>query len=317
MIAGVSWAWWAGFHAVVAALLLADFFLPAGSRDSRSDAQDQNREPRRSPMVAWLATAGFVLAAAGFACWIGFAQGRQAALEFAAGYTIEASLSVDNLFVFLLLFRAFDVGPADERKALHWGVWGAFVLRAAFIEAGIALLRRFSWVTWVFGALLLYAGWRTMRGGRSWISGLRRPKSSAAPLWMVILVVEVTDLLFATDSIPALLSVTHNPFVAYTSNVAAILGLRSFYFALAAVLPRLRYLHYGLAAILAFTALKMLAARWITVPVTISLIVIAAILAVCAIASVREPVSESASCESATGLSLAFPSRGNGFASCA
>ncbi len=288
MIAGVSWGWWAVFHAVVGALLLADSFL-AGPR----------RQPRRGATIAWLATAGFVLAAAGFACWIVAAQGRQAALEFVAGYTIEASLSVDNLFVFLVLFRAFQIDAVRERRVLLWGVWGAFVLRAAFIAAGIALLRHFSWVTWIFGALLLYAAWRTLRGGRSWMSGFRRPKSGHAPLWLVILAVEITDILFATDSIPAVLSVTHNPFVAYTSNVVAILGLRSLYFGLSAILDRFRYLHYGLAAILALAALKMLATRWIDVPVTVSLMVIGAILAVCAVASAaNRRLSESASQQS-------------------
>jgi tellurite resistance protein TerC len=273
MIAGASWEWWLGFHAVVAALLLADSLLLGG------------RGERGRGAAAWLATAGFVLAAAGFACWIAVAQGRQAALEFAAGYTVEAALSVDNLFVFLLLFRGFGIGAARERQVLHWGIWGALVLRAGFIAAGIVLLRHFTWVTWAFGLLLLYAAWRTMRGGRSWVSGIRLTKAGEPRLWLMILVVEVTDLLFATDSIPAVLSITHNPFVAYTSNVAAILGLRSLYFSLAAMLGRLRYLHYGLAAILAFAALKMLAARWIDVPVTVSLLVIAAILAGCALAS--------------------------------
>ena len=156
------------------------------------------------------------------------------------------------------------------------------------MRAGITLLQRFEWVTWIFGLFLLYAAWRLVRGGSpraaipEWIVRLQPAKGSLLP---VILAVEVTDLLFATDSIPAVLSVTHNPFVAYTSNVAAILGLRSLYFALAAMLDRFRYLHYGLGAILAFAALKMLAARWIEVPVTLSLAVIGAILAVCAVAT--------------------------------
>lgn len=216
------------------------------------------------------------------------AQGRQAALEFAAGYTIEASLSIDNLFVFLVLFQGFRISQQRQHKALLWGVWGAFVLRAAFIAVGISLLRRFEWVTWVFGLFLLYTAWRLVRGGSAraaipeWIVRLQPAKGSLVP---VILAVEVTDLLFATDSIPAILSVTHNPFVAYTSNVLAVLGLRSLYFALAGMLERFRNLHYGLGAILAFTALKMLAARWIDVPATISLVVIGVILAVCAVAS--------------------------------
>ncbi len=277
MIAGVSWAWWVGFHAVVAAVLLADSFLPGHRRTSRY-----------AQAFVWVGTVGVVLAAAGFACWIAVAQGRQPALEFAAGYTIEASLSIDNLFVFLVLFRGFQIGPQRQHKALMWGVWGAFVLRAAFIAAGITLLQRFEWVTWVFGLFLLYVAWRLVRGGSAhaaipeWIVRLQPAKGSLLP---VILAVEVTDLLFATDSVPAVLSVTHNPFVAYTSNVAAILGLRSVYFALAGMLDRFRNLHYGLAAILAFAALKMLAERWIEVPATISLAVIGAILVVCAVAS--------------------------------
>jgi tellurite resistance protein TerC len=229
-----------------------------------------------------------VLAAAGFSCWIAVAQGRQAALEFAAGYTIEASLSIDNLFVFLVLFQGFRIDRQQQHKALLWGVWGAFVLRALFIAAGISLLRRFEWVNWVFGLILLYAAWRLVRGGSTravipeWIVRLQPAKGSLLP---VILAVEATDLLFATDSIPAVLSVTHNPFVAYTSNVMAILGLRSIYFALAGMLERFRNLHYALAAILAFAALKMLAAPWIEVPATISLVVIGVILAVCAVAT--------------------------------
>ncbi|MGC9224452.1 MAG: TerC family protein [Terracidiphilus sp.] len=277
MIAGMSWTWWLGFHAVVAAVLVADSFLPG-----------RRSESPRAHVSVWLGTAGLVLAAAGFAGWIAVAQGRQAALEFATGYVIETSLSVDNLFVFLVLFEGLRIGRERQHIALLWGVWGAFVLRALFIAAGISLLQHFVWVTWIFGLFLLYAAWRLVRGGSAreavpeWIARLHPAKGSLLP---VILAVEATDLLFATDSIPAVLSVTHNPFVAYTSNVAAILGLRTIYFALAAMLNRFRLLHYGLAAILAFAALKMLAARWVEVPATISLAAIGAILAVCALAS--------------------------------
>ena len=288
MIAGVSWAWWVGFHAVVALALVADSLLPGHRSETRS-----------AQKAAWLGTLGFVLAAAGFAAWMAATMGRQTALEFAAGYTIEASLSVDNLFVFLVLFEGFRITRQQQHKALLWGVWGAFVLRGAFIAAGIALLQRLEWVTWVFGAFLLYGAWRLVRSGSprsavpEWIVKLQPAKGSLIP---VILAVEATDLLFATDSVPAVLSVTHNPFVAYTSNVAAILGLRSLYFALAAMLDRFRFLHYGLGAILAFAALKMLAARWIDVPATLSLVVIGLILVVCAIVSeigkrVSEPTS--------------------------
>ncbi len=276
-IAGASWEWWVGFHAVVAAVLLADSVMPG-----------HRRESRHAQLFVWLTTVGLALAAAGFAGWIAVTMGKQTALEFVAGYTIETSLSIDNLFVFLVLFEGFRISAQRQHTALQWGVWGAFVLRAAFIAVGVTLLQRFQWVTWVFGLILLYAAWRLVRGGSTraaipeWIVRLQPAKGSLLP---VILAVEVTDLLFATDSIPAVLSVTHNPFVAYTSNVAAILGLRSMYFGLAAMLERFKYLHYGLGALLAFAALKMLAARWIDVPVTLSLVIIGVILGVCAGAS--------------------------------
>ncbi|MGA3333144.1 MAG: branched-chain amino acid ABC transporter substrate-binding protein [Terracidiphilus sp.] len=284
MIAGVSWAWWVGFHAVVAAVLLAGSFLPG-----------HRRESRHAQAFVWLGIAGLGLAAAGFACWIAVTMSRLTALEFAAGYAIEASLSIDNLFVFLVLFEGFRISRQRQHKALLWGVWGAFVLRAVFIAAGVTLLQHFEWIPWTFGLILLYAAWRLVRGGSpraaipEWIVRLQPAKGSLLP---VIVAVEATDLLFATDSIPAVLSVTHNAFVAYTSNVAAILCLRSLYFALAGLLDRFRYLHYGLGAILAFAALKMIAARWIAVPAAISLAVIGAILAACAVATAAKAGTE-------------------------
>ncbi|MGA2674231.1 MAG: branched-chain amino acid ABC transporter substrate-binding protein [Terracidiphilus sp.] len=277
MIAGVSWVWWLGFHATVAALLVADSLLPGHRRDSR-----------HAQTVAWLWTGVLVLAAAVFAGWIAVTQGHKTALEFVAGYAIETSLSVDNLFVFLVIFQGFGIGPRRQHNALLWGVAGAVVLRALFIGAGIALLRRFDWIAWVFGLFLLYAAWRLLRGGSAnaaipeWIRRMQPARGSLLP---VILAIEFTDVLFATDSIPAVLAVSHNPFVVYTSNIAAILGLRSLYFALAAMLDRFRYLHYGLGALLAFVALKMLAARWIEIPITLSLAIMGAILTVCAVVS--------------------------------
>src|ERR1019366_8625319 len=277
MIAGVSWVWWAGFHALVAVLLVGDWFMPG-----------HRRETSHKQAFAWLGTAVLVLAAACFAGWIAMAQGRQTALEFVAGYTIETSLSIDNLFVFMVLFQGFRISARRQHKALLWGVLGAVVLRGLFIAAGFTLLQRFQWVTWIFGLFLLYAAWRLVRGGSAkaaipeWIQRLQPAKGSLLP---VILAVEFTDLLFAVDSIPAVLAVSHDPFVVYTSNIAAILGLRSLYFALAALLDRLRYLHYGLGALLAFVALKMLAARWFDVPITISLAIMGAILAICAVVS--------------------------------
>jgi tellurite resistance protein TerC len=277
MIGGASWVWWLGFHAAVIVLLGVDAFL-------LSRTQNGSRTTGR----AWIWTCVLIVAAAAFAAWIYWERGRQTALEFVAGYAIETSLSIDNLFVFLVLFQGFRIDEKHQHRALLWGVGGAIVMRAIFIVAGVTLLNRFHWVTWVFGLFLLYAAWRLLRGGSAkaaipeWIRKLQPAKGSLLP---VILAVEVTDLLFAVDSIPAVLAVSHDPFVVYTSNIAAILGLRSLYFALASLLDRFRYLHYGLGALLAFVALKMLAAPWLKVPITLSLAIIGAILGVCAVAS--------------------------------
>ena len=277
MIAGATWGWWIGFHVAVIALLLIDAFLPASRR----------KEPVKQS-AAWLWTAVLVVAAAAFAVWLAFVQGRQKALEFVAGYAIETSLSVDNLFVFLVIFQGFRISPHRQHTALLWGVAGAVILRALFIAAGVTLLAHFEWITWIFGAILLYAAFRLVRGSSAkegvpaWIRRLQPAKGSLLP---VILAVEFTDLLFAVDSIPAVLAVSHDPFIVYTSNIAAILGLRSLYFALASLLDRLRYLHYGLGAMLGFIAFKMLAAHWIDISITISLAIMGAILTICAVVS--------------------------------
>jgi tellurite resistance protein TerC len=277
MIAGISWLWWVGFHVAVVVLLALDSLLP-GHR-----AETQNVQK-----AAWFGTLLPVLAAAAFAAWIFVAQGRQTALEWIGGYTIEISLSVDNLFVFLVIFQGFRISTRRQHRALLWGVIGAVILRAIFIVAGITLLKKFEWLTWLLGLFLLYAAFRLVRGSSAhaaipeWIRRLQPAKGSLLP---VIVAIEVTDVLFAVDSIPAVLGISHNPFVVYTSNIAAVLGLRSLYFALAALLDRFRYLHYGLGAMLAFVAIKMLAARWLEIPITLSLLIMGIILSLCAIAS--------------------------------
>ncbi len=195
MIAGASWVWWLGFHAAVVALVVADSLLPG-----------HRRESPRAQSVAWLWTAVLVAAAAGFAAWMWMKQGHQQALEFVAGYAIETSLSVDNLFIFLVLFQGFRISEKRQHEALLWGVGGAVVLRAIFIITGVTLLQRFEWVTWIFGLLLLYAALRLVRGGSAkaaipeWIRRMQPAKGSLLP---VIVAVEFTDVLFATDSIPA------------------------------------------------------------------------------------------------------------------
>lgn len=275
MIGGGEWSWWIGFHIAVVVLLIADTFLPVHKND------------RRSHVLSWLWTACLVLMAFAFAGWIAMKQGHATALQFVAGYTIEMSLSIDNLFVFLVIFQGFQVSTKSQQKALTWGVGGAIVLRALFIALGVTLLHHFEWITYVFGAILLWAGWRL----------LSQPAHGVLPVWLrkmhpkegsllpIILAVEATDVMFAMDSIPAVLAVSRDPFVVYTSNIAAILGLRSLYFAMSSLLDRLRYLHYGLGVLLGFVGLKMIAAKWFDVSIITSLAVIGLILAVTTIAS--------------------------------
>lgn len=277
MIGGATWSWWIGFHVVMGALLLVDLLLPSHKKDSGP-----------APKTAWLWTAFLALLAFGFAGFIAIEQGHVRAMEFIAGYTIETSLSVDNLFVFLVIFQGFRLSGGQQHKALSWGVGGAIIMRALFIAVGVTLIEHFAWVTYIFGAFLLYAAWRLVSQHSTrdviprWVRNMHPKEGSLLP---VILAVELTDVLFAVDSIPAVLAVSRDPFVVYTSNIAAILGLRSLYFALAALLDHLRYLHYGLGAMLAFVAFKMLASDWIDIPITISLAIMGAILAICGIAS--------------------------------
>ena len=245
-------------------------------------------------------------------------EGHTAALEFTTGYLIELSLSVDNLFVFLLIFRYFHVSGSHQHKVLFWGIVGALIMRGIFILAGVTLIRRFEWIPYVFGAFLIYTGIQLFRHkemevhpeGNTLVRALRRwlpvtrdfegnrffvrrkPGLCATPLLVVLLVVETTDLLFAVDSIPAVLAITIDPFIVYTSNVFAILGLRSMYFALAGMMETFHYLHYGLAVILVLIGAKMLAAHYYVVPTHISLAGVAAVLGLSIMASIVFPERE-------------------------
>jgi tellurite resistance protein TerC len=268
------------FAILVAALLAVDLGLL--------------QRPGRSGSVrsAWLWTGFLALLACAWAVWIGHTTGRKPAIEFATGYLIEGSLSVDNLFVFLILFRALSLDAEQQRRVLMWGVLGAIVLRGVLILAGATLLARFAWIQYAFGALLAFAALRLLllkpgvapvRGPVRWIQSccLRYAGTSRLAfrsLLLVILAIEATDLVFALDSIPAVLAVTRDPWIAFTSNIFAVLGLRSLYFALAALLDQFRLLHYGLSCILAFVAFKMLAVRWVDISALSSLVVILAIL---------------------------------------
>jgi tellurite resistance protein TerC len=258
------------------------------------------------------------------AIWIGLAltfagvlyqwQGQRPALEFVTGYVIELSLSVDNLFVFLLIFRYFSVPQEHQQKVLIWGILGALALRAVFIFAGVGLLRRFHVITYLFGAILVYSGIKLFREGESEIQPeknpvlrlfrkfvpvtkdfegnrffVRRRGLYATPLFVVLLVVETTDVVFAVDSIPAILAITLNAFVVYTSNVFAILGLRAMYFALAGMLDVFHYLHYGLAVILMFVGAKMLGSSYVEIPTVVTLGIVGLVLAVSIGASLLTP----------------------------
>jgi tellurite resistance protein TerC len=231
-------------------------------------------------------------------------SGRQPALEFFTGYLIEKALSVDNLFLFLVIFRAFAVDERIQHRILEWGILGALVMRGAMIAVGTELLEQFSWIMYVFGAFLVYAGLRMLFEKKEKIhpeqNSLFRFASRhlrlthhyhgerffvregeailATPLFLVLLVVEITDVTLAVDSIPAIFGITRDPFIVYTSNVFAILGLRAMYFLLAGVLGRLRYLTAGLSFVLMFIGGKMIAERWVHMPVQISLGIVGGML---------------------------------------
>jgi tellurite resistance protein TerC len=242
--------------------------------------------------------------------------GRQSALEFFTGYLIEKSLSVDNLFLFLVIFQTFAIDPRLQHRMLEWGILGALVMRAVMILAGAELVERFSWVLYGFGAFLLYAGIHMLFVKKEKV----RPEQSAifrfaskhlrvtrdyegehffvrsggklyaTPLFIVLLVIEMTDVTLAIDSIPAIFGITRDAFIVYTSNVFAILGLRAMYFLLAGVLNRLRFLTVGLSFVLSFIGAKMLAQHWVDIPEHISLIVVAGILLSALGASLLFPV---------------------------
>lgn len=287
IFAGASLSYWVAFHAIVAVLLFVDLVLL------------QRKHHAVSIRKAWGWTAILAALAFCFALMLSQTQGKQPALEFLSGYLVEGSLSVDNLFVFLLMFRALGLKTEQQHRVLLWGVLGAIVMRAIFIFIGTSLLARFHWIEYVFGAFLLYAAVRLIshKPGESSPSGPMRwlqncclnrvgsDKLAPSSFLLIILAVEATDLIFALDSIPAVLAISRDTFIVYTSNIFAILGLRSLYFALSHMLDRLRLLHYGLALILAFVAIKMLIGRWYHIPVTWSLGFIVIVLAVFAIAS--------------------------------
>lgn len=300
-------AFWIVFNAVILLLLFLDLTL-------------WNRGGRvLSFRQALVASAIWIGLAFGFAIFIHQWMGSAKALEFVTGYLVEEALSVDNLFVFILLFSYFKVPPEQERTVLFWGIIGALVMRGVFIVTGVALVSRFHWIIYLFGAFLVYTGFKLLgereeeqvdpsqnvvlrltrrflpmtpsyEGNKFFVR--REGRRFATPLFLVLLIVETTDVLFATDSIPAILAISRDPFIVYTSNVFAILGLRSMFFALSGVMKLFHYLNYGLAIVLMFIGTKMLVSVRYQIPTWIALMVIAAVLAISILASVLFPKKE-------------------------
>jgi tellurite resistance protein TerC len=274
------------------------------------------RVVRSREALAWSAL--WIGLAAAFAGVVLFWQGRQVALEFVTGYVLELSLSVDNLFLFLVIFRYFSVPERYQRGVLFWGVLGALLMRGFFVLAGVGLINRFHWILYALGALLVYSGIRLgftgehqvdpatnpavkllrrwipvtddYQGGRFFVRGWKgNPGLYATPLLIVLAVIETTDVLFAVDSIPAVLAVTLNAFIVYTSNVFAILGLRSMYFAVSGMMKTFRFLHYGLALVLILVGLKMMTANYFPVPTLVTLGVVGGVLLASVVASIMLP----------------------------
>ena len=297
---------WVTFHLGLVLLLGIELLF---SRWGLAKLQGTDRAARQHRNAVW-ATVLWVSAALLLAIYFYRTGGATEATQYLAGYSIEEALSIDNLFVFLLLFRVFRIEPTWQPRVLFWGVLGAIVLRGTFIAAGIGLLERFHWIDYVFAAVLLFAGVKLLFPEKKdaepdrppawvrWISrihpvSLRQDtffvqedgRRMVTMLFLALLAIESADIVFALDSIPAVLSITRSPFVAYTSNILAVMGLRSLFFLLAAALKRLRFLHFGLAAVLIFAAVKMLIADWYVVGPLASLGIIVGVLGITVAAS--------------------------------
>lgn len=283
---------WVAFILVVLALLALDLGLL------------QRKAVEVSPRRAALWSAVWVALSVAFGAGIAVVEGRRVALEFAAGYVLEKALAVDNLFVIALLFAHFRIPARYQHRVLYWGILGALVMRGIFVGLGTALINRFDWVLYVFGGLLVVAGihiafqqesqkhpeglivravrrlipvTRHLRSAAFFV--VERKKLKATPLLLAVITIEVSDVAFAVDSIPAVFAVTRDPFIVFTSNICAVLGMRSLYFLLAHVMDRFAYLKYGLAAVLCFVGARLLLHHVIDIPVLVSLAVILGVVA--------------------------------------
>ncbi|MEC5166369.1 tellurite resistance protein TerC [Flavobacterium sp. PL11] len=300
VVDGYVWACFIGFVLVMLALDLGVFHR-------------KSHEIKIREALIWSAV--WIALALAFNYGIYVFMGKEKAVEFLTGYVIEKSLSIDNLFVFIMLFTYFNVDTKYQHKVLFWGILGALVMRAIFIFAGVALINKFHWIIYVFGALLIFTGIKMLFHKDEQIDPDKNPlvrlfkkffpvtekdhdgkffvkingRTFATPLFVVLLMVEFTDLIFAVDSIPAILAITNDTFIIFTSNVFAILGLRALYFALAGITKYFYYLKYGLSAILVFVGIKMTIVDIYKIPIAYSLITIASILVVSVLVSVAFP----------------------------
>ena len=297
----VSLLFWIGFHVLIFIVLALDLGLL--NRKTHTIAVKE--------AIIW--SAAWITLALLFNLFVLFEFGKTKALEFLTGYVIEYSLSVDNIFVFILIFTYFSVKPQYQHKILFWGILGALVMRGIFIFAGVSLINRFHWIVPIFGAFLVITGVKmslqtdvsvdpekntlvrifriflpvpeTLHGDRLFIR--QNGRLFATPLFLVLLVIESSDVIFAVDSIPAVLAISHDTFIVYTSNIFAILGLRSLYFAVSGIMGYFRFLKIGLALVLTFVGLKMLASFFdFEIPVLFSLLIIVSILVLSIIASI-------------------------------
>ncbi|HWP60666.1 MAG TPA: TerC family protein [Candidatus Acidoferrales bacterium] len=297
---------WVGFNLFVLAMLALDLGVLHRKAHTVSIRE------------AALWSAVWIVLALAFNSGIFVLWGREPALEFLTGYIIEKSLSVDNLFVFLMIFHYFATPPEYQHRTLFWGILGALIMRAIFIAAGAALLEKFHWMIYVFGGFLVLTGVKMLLHGDRKVEPAKNPavrlmrrllpitsgyegqrffvrrdgKIWATPLLLVLVVIETTDLIFAVDSIPAIFAITRDPFIVYTSNVFAILGLRALYFLLAGVLEMFRYLKVGLALVLCFVGVKMVVVDLYQIPIAVSLAVVASILGGSVLASIVRPARQ-------------------------
>jgi len=298
----VAAGWWVALLAIISALLLVDLLIV-----HRESHEVKTREAAIESAV-WISI-GLTF---GLVVWWGFGGG--AASEYYSGYLIEKSLSIDNVFVWALILSYFKVPPRYQHRVLFWGIFGALIMRAIFIFAGVALIERFDWVLYVFGAFLLFTAGKLVFSKSDHVDpsnskflklvhkvvpltdeldGQRlftriNGKRLATPLFAVLLLIEMTDVLFAVDSVPAVLAVSHEQFIVFASNAFAILGLRALYFLLADMHARFSYLQQGLAIILAFVGIKMLIHGWYHIPTWLSLLVIALVLVASVGFSIRQ-----------------------------